>query len=107
MKDVVLYVGFTDQAALQETFAIKKILDDNKIPYIPQFYLDQQLYQSIYDTMSANVYGPDFTSYTVTNFPFITWVEAYDDYERFAQVAFSAVEVTNSNLVKFKELFGS
>lgn len=104
ITDVRVYVGVTNPEALQATFDCIKILNDSNIVFANLIYPDVEQYASIFENLSTWTFGFDFTQYTFTDFPIITWKEYYDDYEICDQVAQSVSELETSNLITYKDL---
>ncbi len=104
IDDVRIYFGVTTPEALQAIFDCKQILDDNNIPYANLIYPDVNVYPEVFENLSTWAFGTDFTQYTFTDFPIITWKEYYDNYEVCDQVATSVEMLEASSMLEFKEL---
>jgi hypothetical protein len=104
ITNVCLYVGTTDN--VEACLAIRNALKGNSIPHATAICVNSDRDYAL-NTMSDSVFGPDFTQYEVKDFPFVTWMEYYDDYERYMEIAFTLDQVQQSNLLKFKSLIAS
>jgi hypothetical protein len=104
IDNVRIYYGITTPEALQAIFDCKQILDDNNIPYGNLIYNEVSAYPEIFANLSTWAFGTDFTQYTFTDFPIVTWQEFYDDFEVCDQVAISVEMLEASNLILLKEL---
>jgi hypothetical protein len=100
IKNVCLYVGITDNT--DDCITCKNILKDNNIPHTVQMCFDEKNQEL--SLMQSRVFGPNFTQHEIKDFPFVIWTEFYDDYERFMEIALTLEELSNSNLVKYKNL---
>ena len=96
ITQVTFYFGENN---FQEQFQCKTFLDTNNIAYRSQIIFSTNQTTTFFEEMNLSVFGPDFTQYTFTQFPIITWLEHYDDYERFMGVARNLSELTTSTLV--------
>lgn len=104
ISDINVYIGVTNPTALQETFDCKAVLDQNGIVYNNLIYPTVSQYASVFENLSTWVFGLDFTQYTFTDFPIITWREYYDTYEICDQVVTSVSQLNASTLIANKEL---
>jgi hypothetical protein len=102
IKQVALYVGHSPNIA--ECFACKKILDDYQIIYARAHIVNAEEQKSILANLSSNTYGVDFNELTFTDFPVITWLESYDDYERCLGVSTSSADLLTSILITHRDL---
>lgn len=96
ITQVTFYFGENN---FQEQFQCKEFLNSNNIPYQSQIIFSKDQTTTFFETMNVSVFGPDFNQYTFTQFPIITWIEHYDDYERFMGVACNVSELSTSTLV--------
>lgn len=98
---ITFYFGDSN---FEEQFQCKEFLDSNNIPYQRSLIFSKNDITKFFETMNISVFGADFNQYTFTEFPIITWIEQYDDYERFMEVARNVTELTNSKLLLNKSL---
>jgi len=98
---VCLYVGMTD--SVDACLSIRNILKDNSIPYQVSMNLPKDQ-DNTFKMLSDSVFGSDFVQYEVKSFPFVTWTEYYDDYERYMEITFTLEQIQQSNVIKFKSL---
>lgn len=104
ISNICLYIGVTNPGALQAIFDCKAVLDNAGVKYNNLLYPEPAQYANIFENLSTWTFGFDFTQYSFTDFPIVTWQEFYDDYEICDQVALSPVDLQNSNVINFKDL---
>jgi hypothetical protein len=102
IKDVCLYVGMTDN--VNDCLAFRNILKDSNVSHRTSIILLPADIEATFNTVSNDLYGPDYMQHTITSFPFVIWTECYDDYERWLEYSGSLAELPNSNLIKYKNL---
>ena len=102
IKDVVLYVGLTENGA--ECFNAKKILADNNIPFKLLAYYDSAQHPSVFGALNTWRWGADGLTETFNDFPIIHWTECYDDFTVYNSCATSVAELNISTLLTNKEL---
>jgi hypothetical protein len=106
IKEIHLYAGFTENAA--ETYTVKRMLDDRKIPYTFLQYggNEEEIHAGVYSSLNTWNFGRPEEIYkkTFTDFPIVTWKEYYDDYEVALHVVDSASDLMASPIMTKKEL---
>lgn len=98
IEEVHLYMGWSDNVA--DTYAAKKLLDAANVKYVQLAYHDETQYQSIFDSLSTWTFGEGAATYqkVFKDFPFVHWVEVYDDYNKYIQCAYGLAEIKASKL---------
>jgi len=102
IKDVVLYVGLTENGA--ECFNAKKILTDNNIPFKLLAYYDVDQHPSVFNALNTWRWGSEGESKTFKDFPIVHWTECHDDFSVYNSCATSVAELNISTLLTNKEL---
>lgn len=101
IKEVYLYVGFTDTAAF--CYEVKKLLDDNGIKYILLAYTDDSAHAGVFGALNSWAWGREARNEVFTNFPIVTWKECFDDFESSVECA-TTKEQVESKLLSNKNL---
>lgn len=97
IKDVYLYVALTEHA--QECYDIKKILNDNNIPYTLLPYVDEVQHEGIFDALATWTFKGGQRSRVDFRFPLVYWTNLYDDYETDIELAIGLNEFNASGLI--------
>lgn len=97
IKDVVLYVGLTENGA--ECYNMKKVLSDNNIEHKLLSYSDSTQHKSVFDALNTWSWGPDKTKMVFTDFPIVHWLECYDDFSTELFCVTSVAELNLSSLL--------
>jgi len=100
IKEVLLYVGYTANA--QQCYLMKKYLEDNNVAFNLMNYGDDSHHQDVFGAMSTWNYGRpgEQVQHNITDFPFVTWKEYYDDFEQGVHISFSTYEIHEKLLPK-------
>lgn len=101
IKEVRLYFGLTENSA--ECYNLKKLLDDNNIPYVVLHYIDEQ-FESVFNSLGTWNWGTERAVKKFTDFPILTWAECYDDFERYPCCITSSSEFSTCSLMINKDL---
>jgi hypothetical protein len=104
ISDVRLYVGFTPNAA--NTYAALQAVTAANVPFVLMSYADSAAHKGVFDALSTWSYGRDASKVEVTDFPFLTWTENYDDWSSCPQIAVGHEAVANSTPLLNKSLVG-
>ena len=102
IKDVVLYVGLTENGA--ECFNAKKILADNNIPFKLLAYYDNAQHPSVFNALNTWRWGAEKEAKTFNDFPIVHWTECHDDFSVYNCCVTSVAELNISTLLTNKEL---
>jgi hypothetical protein len=99
ISNVKLYFGLTD-TGLPDCYACRDILDQEQISYDIIHYTDAAQYSFVFSAINSWGLGE------VTDFPFVTWDEEYDDRpgEGFCNMAIGSTALQSSTLVQNKGL---
>lgn len=106
LTDPRLYVGFTPNAA--NCYAAMQALSTANVPYTLMAYNDPAQHEGVYQAISTWTFGlpNNAAQMSITNFPFLTWNEAYDDYSTCVQIAYDSPAIANSTPITQKALIG-
>ena len=102
IKDVVLYVGLTENGA--ECFNAKKVLVDNNIPFKLLSYFETAQHPSVFNALNTWRWGANNEAKIFNDFPIVHWTEVYDDFSLVNSCVTSVAELNISTLLKNKEL---
>lgn len=103
IKEVLLYVGSTET---QECLEVKAFLSNQNIPFTALNYGDVNQHEDLFKALSTWTFGrlDKSRNITLSDFPFVTWRECYDDFEQSVEIATSVSELITSTLVSNKAL---
>lgn len=106
---VVLYTDGPPSGGVPATvqpIAARNLLNSNGIPFQELWYQDNTQWQSVFDSLNTWTFGPPSAPVqrTFTAFPFVHWIEYYDDFSRHLGVAIGLTELSNSSLIANKGL---
>lgn len=97
IKQVYLYGAWTQDA--QECYDIKKLLDDNNIPYQFLTYNDPVQHGPTFDALSTWTFKGVQRPRADFRFPIVYWTNLYDDYETDMELAIGLAEFNAAGLL--------
>ena len=100
ITNVTLLANYEDT----DSYYCNKLLEDNSISHNKQIFINKDDANTTLVYYSLFVYGDSYSEYNFTSLPLIIWMERYDDYERWYQVANNSSALANSNLIIHKDL---
>lgn len=93
ISDVRLYIEYRNEGAVVEGVRIRKLLDDEGVPYIIMAYMDDAQLPDVLSALSTWSWGKERRKEQLTTFPLVTWSEHHDDFTTEVQVAKTLGEV--------------
>ncbi len=101
ITDVLVYTTSEDDP---EYRAIVAALTGAGIPFGLMMYADPSQHQAVFDSLSTWSWGNEYAKKILTKFPFVTWNQHDDDWEKHPMISESAVELTSSKLIEKPEI---
>lgn len=103
LKDIHLYVGFTEAAA--DCYMAIKALRAAGVKYTLLSYADlDEHHKANFQALSTWVLGQDGHQKTVTDYPVLSWDECFDDWSTSRRLAVGLDEILDSDPLKNPEL---
>lgn len=105
ITEVNLYAAMISEEGAVACIRTKKFLEANNIQYAHYVYSDEAQIPPLFEALGTWTFGPEFrqVSFSSSSFPFVTWKEFHDDYERFVEIAVGLNELAQSTLIKNKD----
>lgn len=103
VRDIVLYSDMLNQAHKTADFLLA--FRTHKIGSYHVIDVSHNQQETL-DQLRTTLFGLDFKLHPLTTFPVVTWIECYDDYERYHQIAHTAQQLETCSWLAVPNRFG-